>query len=86
MARMPKLKAYKHAGFVKIDEQFYPCLVHDMNWTGAHLDLDHPFELPDTFTLQLNMRGEVVRTCYLIWQEGERASVSFKPPAKPGAE
>ena len=58
MARMPQPKAFKHAGFVKIDEQFYPCQVHDMNWTGAHLDLAHPFELPDTFTLQLSLGGQ----------------------------
>ena len=48
MARMPQPKAFKHPGFVKFDEQVYPCQVHDMNWTGAHLDLDHPLELPDT--------------------------------------
>ena len=80
---MPHRKGYKHPGFVKIDEQFYPCQIHDMTMSGAHLDLDHPFELPDTFTLQLILGGEIVRPCYLIRQEGREASVSFKPFTKP---
>ncbi len=78
MALMPH-PAFKHAGFVKIDEQFYPCQVHDMTVTGARLIFDHPFDLPDTFTLQLTLAGQVVRPCYLIWCDGREASVSFEP-------
>ena len=87
MARMPQLKALKHPGFVKIDDQqFYRCQVHDMSMTGARLDLAYPFDLPDAFTLQLTLAGEVVRACYLIWQEGGKASVSFEPFTKPKTE
>ena len=83
MARMPQPKAFKHAGFVKIDEQFYPCQVHEMSMTGARLALAHPFDLPDTFSLQLTLAGAVVRPCYLIWQEAGEAGVSFEPFKKP---
>ena len=86
MARMPNPKGYKHPGFVKIDEQFYPCQIHDMTMSGARLEISLPFALPDTFTLQLNLGGEVVKPCYLIRQEGGQASVSFKPFAKPGTD
>ena len=83
MARMPPPKAFNHAGFVKIDEQFFPCQVYEMSVTGARLDLAHPFDLPNTFTLQLTLAGQVVRPCYLIWQEGSEAGVSFEPFTKP---
>ena len=85
---MPRLAphAFKHAGYLKIDEQFYPCQVHDMTVTGARLILDHPMELPDTFTLQLTPAGQVVRPCYLIWQEDREAGVSFEPFTEPKAE
>lgn len=82
MARMPQPKAFNHAGFVKINEQFYPCQVHEMSMTGVRLDLAYPFDLPDTFTLQLTIAGAAVRSCYLIWQEGGEAGVLFEPFTK----
>ena len=83
MMRIPNPKGFKHAGLVKIDEVFYPCQIYDMTMTGGRLDIAHPFELPDTFTLQLSLGGEVFRPCYLIRQERGETSVSFKPFAKP---
>ena len=86
MASLPNPIAFKRAGYVKIDEAFYPCQVRDMTVTGARLDLAYPFELPDTFTLQLTLGGQVVRPCYLIWQEDQEAGVSFEPFTKPETE
>ncbi|HEY5812029.1 MAG TPA: hypothetical protein VIT23_05205, partial [Terrimicrobiaceae bacterium] len=54
---MPQPKAFNHAGFVKINEQFYPCQVHEMSMTGARLDLAYPFDLPDTLYLAIDHRG-----------------------------
>ena len=78
MMPRPKPQAFKHDGFLKIDEAFYSCRVYDMTVTGAHVTLDHLMNLPDTFTLQLSLAGPVVRQCYLIWQEGHEAGVSFE--------
>ena len=50
--------------------------------TGARLGLAYPFDLPDTFTLQLTIAGAAVRSCYLIWQEGGEAGMSFEPFTK----
>ena len=85
---MPRLspRAFKHAGFLKIDEAFYPCQVYDMTVTGARLILDHLMDLPDTFTLQLTLAGQVVRPCFLIWQEDREAGVSFEPFTPPEAQ
>ena len=76
MARL-SLAAFNHAGFVKIDESFYRCWVSDMTRTGARLTLEHPIDLPQTFSLQLTRDGKVLRSCSLIWQDGYGASVSF---------
>ena len=78
--------AFNHAGLLKIDEAYYPCQAYDMTVTGARLILDHPMDLPDTFTLQLTLAGQVVRPCYLIWQEGREAGVSFEPFTLPETE
>ena len=80
MASRPNPQAFKHAGYLKIEETYYPCEVYDMTVTGARLILDHLImDLPNTFTLQLTLAGQVVRPCYLIWQEGREAGVSFEP-------
>ena len=79
-------RALNHVGFLKIDEAFYPCQVYDVTVTGARMILDTPMELQDTFTLQLTLGGQVVRPCFLIWQEGREAGVSFEPFTPAGAE
>ena len=79
MASRPNPQAFKHDGFLKIDEAFYSCRVYDLTVTGAHVILDHLRDLPNTFTLQLTLGGQVARPCYLIWQEGHNAGVSFTP-------
>ena len=48
-----------------------------MTVTGAHLTLDQGMDLPDTFTLQLTLAGQVVRPCYLIWQEDREGIVTL---------
>ena len=80
MASKPNPQTFRHKGFLKIDQAFYPCRVSDMTTTGARVILDHLMDLPDNFTLQLTLAGKVVRPCcYLIWQEGRVAGVSFQP-------
>ena len=79
MRPRPNPQAFQHKGFLKIDQAIYPCRVSDMTTTGAHVILDHLMDLPDTFTVQLTLAGQVVRPCYLIWQEGHKAVVSFAP-------
>ena len=59
MAPRPNPQAFKHDGFLKIDEAFYSCRVYDMTVTGAHVILDHLRDLPDTFTLQLTLAGHL---------------------------
>ena len=79
MASKPNPQAFRHKGFVKIDHALYPCQVYEMTSTGARVILDRLMDLPDRFTLQLTLGGQVVRSCYLIWKEGREAGVSFHP-------
>ena len=78
MASKPDPQAFQHRAFLKIDQVVYPCQVFAVNSTGARVILDHPMDLPDTSPLQLKLAGQVVRPCYLIWQEGREAVVLFE--------
>ena len=69
--------AVSQTGLLKIDDTFYSCRVSDMTRTGARLRLDHLVDLPQKFSLQLTRDAKVLRCCFLIWQEGQDASVSF---------
>ena len=69
--------AFRQAGFVKIDEQFYRCHVSDMTITGARIHLVNPMELPSNFSLQLTRDRKIDYPCSLIWQEDSDAGVSF---------
>jgi hypothetical protein len=71
------VKKDQHRGFVKFDEQTYPCTATNLSATGATLHFNSPVELPETFTLQLTHNGMVSRTCSVIWNEGVQVGVVF---------
>lgn len=68
---------FVHNGFVKFDEQTYPCNVTNMSATGATLYFKLPVELPERFALQLTYDGKVTRTCSITWNEGLEVGVIF---------
>jgi hypothetical protein len=74
------VQGFRHAGFIKVGEEFYPCSVTNMSSTGATLHLPpwHPMDLPPSFALQLTREGKIVRQCSLTCQEGEEANVLFE--------
>ena len=74
------LRAFSHAAFVKIGEEFYPCAVTNMSVTGATLHLDRlpaSVPLPESFSVQLDRHGKITRECSLAWREGDQAGVLF---------
>jgi hypothetical protein len=77
MRRSRSDPGFVHSGFVKFDEQTYPCTATNMSATGATLRFKSPVELPETFTLQLTRNGMVTRTCSIIWNEGHQVGVVF---------
>lgn len=68
---------FAHSGFVRFDEQVYPCDVTAMSATGATLTFRLPVELPDRFILQLHANGRVTRQCCVTWDEGVKVGVVF---------
>jgi hypothetical protein len=68
---------FGHAGFIKFDEQTYPCDVTNMSATGATLHFKLRVELPERFTLQLTYDGKVTRRCSITWNDGLRVGVLF---------
>jgi hypothetical protein len=73
----PSSPGFVHSGFVKFDEQMYPCDVTNMSETGATLHFKLPVELPEHFTLQLTFDGKVARECTVTWNEGVELGVTF---------
>jgi hypothetical protein len=68
---------FTHCGFVRFDEQVYPCDVTDMTSTGATLSFPMLIELPERFLLQLTSGGRVTRQCTVTWDEGIKTGVMF---------
>ena len=52
------------------------CRVHDISASGAKIGTI-ACEVPDTFTLFLNERATVSRTCKVMWREGSAVGVQF---------
>jgi PilZ domain-containing protein len=72
-------RGFAHEGFVRFNEETYPCQVTDMSATGAILTFKLLIELPPRFTVQLTREGMVTRTCVVTWQEDYQVGVLFEP-------
>jgi len=69
--------AFQHSGFVKTDNETYPCLFSNMSRSGATLTFDGPIDLPDRFSIQLTSDGKVFRDCVVQWHDGVQIGISF---------
>ena len=76
-ARPVSAHRFAHEGFVKFDEETYPCTVTNMSRTGATLSFKLPVELPSRFTMQLKRDGMAIRQCAITWNEGKQVGVLF---------
>jgi hypothetical protein len=53
------------------------CKIVNISHTGAKLALDGPFEVPDSFILQLSAGGQVRRQCDVVWRAKQQIGVQF---------
>lgn len=81
MPRLSLKKSFSHAGFVKIDNSYYPCQVSEFTRIGAKVRLEVMMGLPDKFSMQFTRDGRVSRACSLISQDRYEAYVSFDQAA-----
>jgi hypothetical protein len=56
-------------------------MIHDRSVTGARLK-DFRLTLPAEFTLRLVPQSSLAIRCWLIWQDGSEAGVSFTKPGQ----
>jgi hypothetical protein len=77
-ARPISAHRFVHEGFIKFDEEAYPCTVKNMSRTGATLRFKFPVELPSRFTMQLTRDGMAIRQCAIAWNEGKQVGVLFE--------
>ena len=66
-------------GCIIVEGVEYPCEIHDRSVTGARLK-DFRLTLPPEFMLRLIPQSSLAIRCWLIWQDGNEAGVSFIKP------
>jgi PilZ domain len=54
-----------------------PCAISDISESGARLQLESEFELPERFILLLTKSGEARRHCRVVWRNGLFVGVEF---------
>ena len=69
-------------GTIVMEGVEHRCAIIDRSVTGARIaDFDAP--LPAEFTLKLGPQETLTVTCWLIWQDGNEAGVTFIKPQAP---
>ncbi|MEX0752984.1 MAG: PilZ domain-containing protein [Xanthobacteraceae bacterium] len=73
-------RAMRYTAWIGFDEgsPLRGCMVFDISETGARLELDNPWDVPDVFNLLLSGRGGVYRQCRTMWREGNQIGVCFE--------
>jgi hypothetical protein len=54
-----------------------PCVMRNVSFGGAQLELKRETELPTEFVLALSEKGEVRRWCKIMWQFSTVLGVKF---------
>ena len=62
------------------DTQPHRCAIVDISNTGARLQLEDDFELPERFLLLLTKGGQARRRCKIVWRNGLFVGVQFPGP------
>src|SRR6266508_574412 len=64
------------------DAPWWGCEVNDVSATGARIAVEKAHELPETFDLVLTGRGNVRRTCRVVWRKHMEVGVRFQAPSR----
>jgi hypothetical protein len=62
------------------DNTPHSCAIVDISNSGARLQLEEDFELPELFQLLLTKGGEARRLCKIVWRDGLFIGVQFPNP------
>jgi PilZ domain len=65
------------AGIEIAGRTIVPCHILDVSATGARLRVGITANLPDSFTLNLDMRRHHSRHCRLVWRARDQVGVRF---------
>jgi hypothetical protein len=71
---------YNATIIIEGDTQPHRCAIVDISNTGARLQLEDGFELPEHFLLLLTKSGQARRRCKIVWRNGLSVGVQFPPP------
>jgi len=60
------------------DGPLWGCQVANVSALGARIDIENAHELPEVFDLLLTGRGNLRRTCRVIWRKHKQLGVRFR--------
>ena len=73
-----------YTAWIAIDEDtpWWGCEVANVSAIGAHIMVESAHELPETFDLVLTGRGNIRRTCRVVWRKQKEVGVRFQAPSR----
>jgi PilZ domain len=82
LRKSPRQKFHYNAVIlVEGEKQVHPCSIVDISDSGARLQFEEEFEVPERFVLLLTKGKGPRRHCEIVWRNGLFIGVKFPPPA-----
>jgi hypothetical protein len=77
--RRSRRKPIRHIGWIATAEDgvLQRCLISDVSDTGARIEVESIYDLPDEFTLLLTRDAKMRRVCRVVWRYGVEAGLQF---------
>jgi PilZ domain len=80
LRRKPRQPFHYNAAVLTEDNQLHRCAIADVSETGARIQLETDWELPERFLLLLTRGGGTRRLCRKVWRDGLMVGVEFPVP------
>jgi hypothetical protein len=80
LRRKPRRPFHYNAAVLTEDNQLHRCAIADVSETGARIQLETDWELPERFLLLLTRGGGTRRLCRKVWRDGLMVGVEFPVP------
>ncbi|MGL4264218.1 MAG: PilZ domain-containing protein [Afipia sp.] len=76
LRKSPRRRVLK-AGKISFSGGAVTCTIRDLSATGAALEITSPIDVPDEFTLVIEME-HLKRNCRVVWRKDRRLGICFE--------
>ncbi len=74
--RSPRLRTLKGGSILFAPDSAIDCVIRNMSETGAALEVENDYGIPDKFTLLIKPE-RIKRNCDVAWRSGKKIGVRF---------